>query len=138
VLTLNRKAIFYIPLVALLLIFCAFLFFMSDDTNIQNVPDNNRLSISAPANNPQIQPQNDEQDPPAINDNSNNNNDFPIFIRDFNGKIAIFREENSPLPEEITNIRTYSLPDADKELILNGISIENHAQLSRLLEDLGS
>ena len=55
-------------------------------------------------------------------------------IRDFNGKIAVFRSgEDKPL--SVTSTRTATLPKADIKKLKSGILTQSRQELERILED---
>lgn len=59
------------------------------------------------------------------------------IVKDFNGNIAVFNSfEKEPI--KVIDVYTASLPVADQEMLLKGISVKNYEELSVLLEDLCS
>ena len=55
-------------------------------------------------------------------------------MKEYNGKIALFRE-NSEKPYQIFEIETYLLPDADRQMLKEGIFAEDEETLRKILED---
>lgn len=58
-------------------------------------------------------------------------------IRDYNGRIALF-ENSNPNPKTVYEIFTASLPQADKEMLINGISVTSEEEAKRLIEEYTS
>ena len=62
-------------------------------------------------------------------------NSVYFVLREYDGKIALFQEnESEPLAVYKTPIN--SLYPADKELLRDGIRLKTEAEISRLIEDL--
>ena len=57
-----------------------------------------------------------------------------FVLKTYEGKIALFRE-NSEKPYQILDIEVYLLPDADRELLEQGILAESEEELKKILED---
>ncbi|MDE6004235.1 MAG: hypothetical protein K2G88_02495 [Oscillospiraceae bacterium] len=57
-----------------------------------------------------------------------------FILKTYQGKIALFRE-NSEKPYQILDIEIYLLPDADRELLEQGIFAESEEELKKILED---
>lgn len=55
-------------------------------------------------------------------------------VKEYNGKIAVF-EKGSEKPFKITQVNTADLPKTDKEILKNGIEVDNQKGLSSILED---
>lgn len=58
-------------------------------------------------------------------------------VKDFNGNVAVFNSFDSN-PIKVVNVYTSSLPKADQEMLLKGITVKNQLELNVLLEDLCS
>lgn len=56
------------------------------------------------------------------------------LLRDYEGRLAIFREESNT-PEMIFDVYTRLLPQADQERLTEGISAPDYETLTRLIED---
>ena len=55
------------------------------------------------------------------------------ILKDYNGRIALF-EEGKSIPLEVYDIFTKSLPEADSEIIKDGLTV-NQADIQKLLEE---
>ena len=55
-------------------------------------------------------------------------------VKEYKGKIAVFEKGNEK-PFKITQVNTADLPKTDKEILKNGIEVENQKELSSVLED---
>ena len=60
------------------------------------------------------------------------------YINEFNGRLAVFADIHSPIPDIVTDITLSILPEADRQIIRQGFFVYSEAELSKLLEDLGS
>ncbi len=63
---------------------------------------------------------------------NNTDNDFTYILREYEGKIAVYREDELI---DVTDISTKFLPENDRRDIENGIEISSRQELFRLLED---
>lgn len=59
-------------------------------------------------------------------------------LREYEGNVAVFGNENHSEPISVTDIELASLRQADRDKISAGISISGEGELQALLEDLGS
>lgn len=136
----RQKIIYFLPIVIVLSLFFAFLFILSDDGVRKNVPpaDNKKAGVIAVNPAPSATSNTNKENKDNSNIRSSSAKLPKYFVTDFNGRVAIFSDEHSPIPDEITSIRIINLPVTDQELIQNGINIDSTAELSKLLEDLGS
>ena len=57
------------------------------------------------------------------------------IIKDYEGKIAVFDINDEEKPSKITPISVKDLPEADKNLLKEGIFAENEEVLNSILED---
>lgn len=57
-----------------------------------------------------------------------------FVLKTYQGKVALFRE-NSETPYQILDIEAYLLPDADRELLEQGIFADSEEELLKFLED---
>lgn len=57
------------------------------------------------------------------------------IIKDYDGKIAVFDINDEEKPSKITTISVKDLPEADKNLLKEGIFAENEEVLNSILED---
>ena len=63
---------------------------------------------------------------------------YRYLVREYQGQVAVFLPKQLYGPKYVTGIRVDSLPLADREALEAGIRIRTDAQLTALLEDLGS
>jgi len=63
---------------------------------------------------------------------------YRYLVREYQGQVAVFLPKQLYGPKYVTGIRVDSLPQADREALEAGIRIRTDAQLTALLEDLGS
>jgi hypothetical protein len=59
-------------------------------------------------------------------------------LRDYEGYVAIFMENNSKLPMTVTDIQTSTLRALDRKLLETGMKLYSRERLMMILEDLGS
>ena len=59
-------------------------------------------------------------------------------LRDCGGSVAVYDAASSGSPLRVTTIETKTLPQADRELLGQGLSVSSEEELLTLLEDLGS
>lgn len=64
--------------------------------------------------------------------------EYRYLVREYQGQVAVFLPKQLYGPKYVTGIRVDSLPQADREALEAGIRIRTDAQLTALLEDLGS
>lgn len=62
----------------------------------------------------------------------------PYLLREERGWVAVFGPEEDEEPVMVTQIRTATLPRADRLALQEGIAAKNRKELLALLEDLGS
>lgn len=55
-------------------------------------------------------------------------------VKEYNGKVAVF-EKGKDRPFKVTEVNTSDLPQADKEILKNGIETDSQKKLSTILED---
>lgn len=60
------------------------------------------------------------------------------YIKEFNGRVSIYATPAAPIPDIITDIPLSILPAVDQEAVRRGFFLYSEAELSKLLEDLGS
>lgn len=72
---------------------------------------------------------------PVIEQNeSNTKQNYEYLLKDINGKINVFKKDVDT-PINILDKRTDILPSYDRELLSQGIYLENIEQLNKILED---
>lgn len=59
-------------------------------------------------------------------------------LRDYEGLVAVFVENEPELPMTVTDIQVSTLRELDKQLLETGLKIDSHEKLVMTLEDLGS
>lgn len=59
-------------------------------------------------------------------------------LRDYEGYVAIFAENNSGFPMTVTNIQISTLTEFDQLMLQTGMKVQSHERLVMILEDLGS
>lgn len=59
-------------------------------------------------------------------------------LRDYEGYVAIFVENEPTLPMTVTDIQVSTLRELDKQMLVTGMKVDTHEGLVMLLEDLGS
>lgn len=59
-------------------------------------------------------------------------------LRDYEGYVAIFVENEPKLPMTVTDIQVSTLRELDRKMLVTGMKIDSHEELVMLLEDLGS
>lgn len=59
-------------------------------------------------------------------------------LRDFDGYVAVFIENQPDSPMTVTDIQVRTLRQADKELLEMGLKVATHERLMMTLEDLCS
>lgn len=59
-------------------------------------------------------------------------------LRDCGGSVAVYDAASTASPLRVTAIETKTLPQADRELLGQGLSVSSEEELLTLLEDLGS
>ncbi len=65
---------------------------------------------------------------------SNSKENYEYVLKDINGKINVFKR-GTEAPIDILEKETSILPSYDRELLSQGIYIENIEQLNKILED---
>lgn len=60
------------------------------------------------------------------------------FLRDAEGRVAVYEGRRSREPMAVTGIETANLRTTDRTLLRQGIPVTDGDELLRLLEDLGS
>lgn len=60
------------------------------------------------------------------------------LLREYDGFIAVYSFGDDDEPMTVTDIEVCTLNDNDRQMLRNGITAENKAELISLLEDLGS
>ncbi len=65
---------------------------------------------------------------------SNSKENYEYVLKDINGKINVFKK-GTEAPIDILEKETSILPPYDRELLSQGIYIENIEQLNKILED---
>ena len=95
---------------------------------------------STPQPQPEPQPQEEPISPsrpvenPLPDEPEEPQNPAGYLLRDYEGRLAIFREESNT-PEMIFDVYTRLLPQADQERLTEGISAPDYETLTRLIED---
>ncbi len=56
------------------------------------------------------------------------------MLREYQGRLAVFTGENKE-PDMVFDVYIHYLPEADRELLKQGIAVENYEQLTKLIED---
>lgn len=64
--------------------------------------------------------------------------DAAWYLRESEGRVAVFEGRKAREPAAVTPIETASLRAADRQLLADGIPAADTAELLALLEDLGS
>lgn len=59
-------------------------------------------------------------------------------LRDYEGLVAVFVENDPKLPMTVTDIQVSTLRELDRQLLETGLKIDSHEKLVMTLEDLGS
>lgn len=59
--------------------------------------------------------------------------DTEYIMRDYNGKVAVFRE-GANTPDEVFDVFTNSLPPDEHERLINGITIQGDEELQKMIE----
>lgn len=59
-------------------------------------------------------------------------------LRDYEGYVAIFVENEPELPMTVTDIQVSTLRELDRKMLVTGMKVDDHEGLVMLLEDLGS
>lgn len=59
-------------------------------------------------------------------------------LRDYEGYVAVFVENNPDCPMTVTDIQVSTLRELDKRLLQTGMKVQSHERLIMTLEDLGS
>lgn len=59
-------------------------------------------------------------------------------LGEYGGCVAVYRPEDTVLPEQVTDIEIRLLPAADRRELAEGIVVQTREELLLLLEDLGS
>lgn len=59
-------------------------------------------------------------------------------LTEYGGRVAVCGAGPDAAPREVTSIRVYYLPSADRNALKQGITAANDLALAALLEDLGS
>ena len=60
------------------------------------------------------------------------------YLRDSNGRVAVYAGRRDKSPLSVTAIETAGLRSADRAMLRGGIPVADTQALLRLLEDLGS
>ncbi len=60
------------------------------------------------------------------------------LLRDFEGLVAVYMENEPDVPMTITSIEVSTLREYDQMLLKTGMKVETHERLVMILEDLGS
>jgi hypothetical protein len=134
---MNRRLLLaFIGFFAVCAIFVYSYYSMSDVQNPLNVPQETTPSPSAAPSEGAVPSQTPDQ---AIISIEQKENAQPYcYIGEFNGRLSIYATQNSPTPDIITDIPLSILPAIDQETIRKGFFVYSKAELSKLLEDLGS
>ena len=61
-----------------------------------------------------------------------------FVLREYEGYVAVFKENELNSPMTVTNIQVSTLRELDKELLKEGIKLYSKERLMMTLEDLGS
>ena len=69
----------------------------------------------------------EDSNPPKTDDDT-------YIISEYNGKIAVFKKSSSE-PLFVSDVYVSSLPQADKQMLKNGIEVNTKKELNRLIED---
>lgn len=64
--------------------------------------------------------------------------DKSYVLRDYEGYVAVFVENDPNCPMTVTDIQVSTLRELDKSLIQTGMKVKSHERLVMTLEDLGS
>ncbi|MBQ2676181.1 MAG: hypothetical protein IJF54_02110 [Clostridia bacterium] len=73
-------------------------------------------------------------DSAAAKDSAQNPSPHLYLMKESDGKIAIYKY-NTNVPFQVLDVYVDSLPEADRELLKQGINADSKEQLSRLIED---
>ena len=74
---------------------------------------------------------------PIINsENVGSENNY--VLRDYEGYVAVFVENDPTCPMTVTDIQTSTLRELDQKLLQTGMKVRTHERLVMILEDLGS
>jgi len=60
------------------------------------------------------------------------------ILRDYDGYVAIFVENEPKLPVTVTDIQVSTLRELDRKLLVTGMKVKGHEELVMILEDIGS
>lgn len=104
---------------------------------------NNKQKNSSNTNNDQ--PKVDYQNQINLNSNTQKSNtqndssipDFEYVLKDFNGKVAVFRKDEN-VPEFIFDVYINNLPSNDQKQLSTGIFAKDDIELQQLIEDFSS
>lgn len=59
-------------------------------------------------------------------------------LRDYEGYVAVFVENDPDCPMTVTDIQVSTLRELDKQILQTGMKVQSHERLVMTLEDLGS
>lgn len=59
-------------------------------------------------------------------------------LRDYEGYVAVFVEDDPDIPMTVTDIQVYNLRELDRETLRTGLKVRSQEKLMMILEDLGS
>lgn len=70
-------------------------------------------------------------------ENKNIHDNFEYVLKEFNGKIAVFKKDDE-VPHFIFDVYINNLPTDDQKELVNGIYAKDDIELNRLIEDYSS
>ncbi|MEG0035231.1 MAG: hypothetical protein RR147_00970 [Oscillospiraceae bacterium] len=65
-------------------------------------------------------------------------NESNYVLRDYEGYVAVFVENDPSCPMTVTDIQVSTLRELDRNLLQTGMKVRTHERLMMTLEDLGS
>lgn len=75
-----------------------------------------------------------EEEAPVRADGAENS----YVLRDYEGYVAIFVENEPELPVTVTDIQVSTLRELDRRLLVTGMKVKGQEELVMILEDIGS
>lgn len=74
----------------------------------------------------------------AVSAMAASNDSYCYVLRDYEGYVAVFVENEPDLPMTVTDIQVSTLREFDQLLLQTGMKVQTHEKLTMTLEDLGS
>lgn len=65
-------------------------------------------------------------------------NENNYVLRDYEGYVAVFIENDPSVPMTVTDIQVSTLRELDQKLLQTGMKVKTHERLMMILEDIGS